>query len=45
MWPEETPSGSSSLYLRSRRAPKEKSGVSVVVPSKEKFAVSFQYIL
>lgn len=42
LWPEDTSAGTSSLYHRSRRGPIQKSGVSVVNPTPEKFSVSIE---
>ncbi|KAL7644049.1 UNVERIFIED_CONTAM: hypothetical protein RMT77_004861 [Armadillidium vulgare] len=39
LFPDDTNTGTSSIYLRSRRPPREKSGVSYVNHTKEKYSV------
>uniref|UniRef100_A0A2P2I3V4 Alpha-crystallin A chain-like n=1 Tax=Hirondellea gigas TaxID=1518452 RepID=A0A2P2I3V4_9CRUS len=42
LWPEDNSVGTSSLYHRSRREPLQKSGVSIVSSTLEKFSVSIE---
>ncbi|KAF2369226.1 Alpha crystallin/Hsp20 domain [Trinorchestia longiramus] len=42
LFPEDTNAGTSSLYHRSRRGPVQKSGVSSINPTPEKFSVSIE---